>query len=75
MKNLAIKKNTFEIIQEHHDSHEELFESLELQAFTPEAFLKEEFVSLEGLDSEGEKILKDLCQKGQAKSKKTDKEP
>lgn len=65
----------FQIIQEHHDTHQELFENLEMQKFTPEAILNEEYVSLEGLDTEAQKILKDLCQKGLVKSKKNDKQP
>ena len=48
-------------------------DSLEVQSFSPQEILKEEFVSIDGIDASGSTILKNLCKNGEVKGKKNEK--
>jgi hypothetical protein len=67
-RNFKVTENTADILYDYFETPERVFEELDIEEFNQEALLGEAYRSLEGLDKEDNRILKDLCKKGDGHS-------
>lgn len=67
-RNFKVSENTADILYDYFGTAEGVFQGLDLDEFHQEAFLGEHYRSLDGLDKEDNRILKDLCKKGEGGS-------
>jgi hypothetical protein len=69
-RNFDIHSNTADIIFDFYETPEQIFLSMNYEHFSPEKMLGEDYKSLDNLEKEDIRILKDLCKKGEGKSSK-----
>lgn len=69
-KAFGVKQNIIDILNDHHETHEELLNGLEVTKFDTQEILQDSYISFEGLSKDGAKQLKDLCKSGALKLKK-----
>jgi hypothetical protein len=67
-RNFKVSENTADILYDYFGNAEGVFQGLDLEEFNQEAFLGDHFRSLDELDKEDNRILKDLCKKGDGNS-------
>ena len=69
-RNFKVSENTADILYDYFGSAQGVFKGLDIEEFNQETFLGENYRSLDELDKEDNRILKDLCKKGEGDSEK-----
>jgi hypothetical protein len=67
-RNFKVSENTADIIYDYFGSAEGVLKGMNFEEFSQEGFLGENYRSLDELDKEDNRILKDLCKKGEGNS-------